>query len=140
MRRALFVTLALLAVAVPAQAQGLEQTIKQMASFWARGDVRALVDHASSSGFSLELGDEPVGPVAARQAAAALKRLFEDRETVAVIPGVTRAVGGEPERAFGEFQWVTRPRGTTIPEHRIVFVAFVLEPEGWRVTQIRVRP
>ena len=138
--RAFVLALLLLTGARPAHAQGLDQTMKRMASFWARGDAHSLVDFASTDGFSLELGSDPVGPVAARQAAAAFKRLFEDRETISVRPGVTRMVGGEPALAFGEFEWISRPRGTTIPEHRLVFVAFVREPTGWRVTQIRVLP
>ena len=66
--------------------------------------------------------------------------LFEDQQTVSVKPGVARVSGGRPQRAFGELEWITRPRGTTIPERRTVFVALVREEQGWRVTEIRVMP
>ncbi len=140
-RIALVITmLALLTPAAPARAQGLEETMARVASMWERGDVRGLTGQAAASGFALELDARASGPVGSRQAAAALRRLFEDRETVSVRPGVAKVVGGEPTRAFGELQWITRPRGTTIPERRTVFVALVREGQGWRVTEIRVMP
>jgi hypothetical protein len=135
-----FVVLALLLPATPVRAQGLEETMRRVASMWAGGDVRGITGQAATSGFALELDARASGPVGSRQAAAALRSLFEDRETVSVRPGVVRVVGGEPSRAFGEMQWITRTRGTTIPERRTVFVAFVQEGRGWRVTEIRVMP
>ncbi len=133
--------LVLLLVALPVHAQqDLDATMARVAKMWERGDVRGLTGSASGSGFSLEFDSGRSGPVASRQAAAALRRLFEDQETVSVKPGVTRVVGGRPSRAFGELEWITRPRGTTIPERRTVFVALVREDQGWRVTEIRVMP
>lgn len=142
MRRATlgFAFLALLLAAAPAQAQRLDQTMARVAAMWARGDVRGLTRHAAASGFALRLDASPSGPVGSRQAAAALRRLFEDGETLSVRPGIAKVVGGEPTRAFGELEWITRPRGTTIPERRTVFVALVREGDGWRVTEIRVMP
>lgn len=132
--------LGLLLVAVPAHAQDLDAAMQRVARMWERSDVRGLTASASSSGFSLEFDSNRSGPVASRQAAAALRRLFEDQQTVSVKPGVTRVVGGRPQRAFGELEWITRPRGTTIPERRTVFVALVREDQGWRITEIRVMP
>lgn len=132
--------LLVLGAAPGAHAQGLEQTMARVATMWARGDVRGLTQTAARSGFALELDASPSGPVGSRQAAAALRRLFDDSETVTVRPGVARVVGGEPTRAFGELEWITRPRGTTIPERRTVFVALVREDRGWRVTEIRIMP
>jgi hypothetical protein len=51
---------------------------------------------------------------------------------------MSRTVGGTPTRAFGEISWTTRARGTTIPERATIFVAFVLEDERWRITEIRL--
>lgn len=135
-----FAILALILVAAPARAQELEATMARVAQMWARGDVRGLTRHAAESGFALRLDANPGGPVGSRQAAAALRRLFEHDETVSVKPGVAKVVGGQPTRAFGELEWITRPRGTTIPERRTVFVALVREGDGWRVTEIRVMP
>lgn len=142
MRRARWLlALVLLALAAPVHAQqDLDAAMERVAAMWERGDVRGLAGSASASGFSLELDAGRSGPVASRQAAAALRRLFDDRQTVSVRPGVARVVGGRPTRAFGELEWITRPRGTTIPERRTVFVALVREERGWRVTEIRVMP
>ncbi|NLG63226.1 MAG: hypothetical protein GX539_13390 [Candidatus Cloacimonetes bacterium] len=132
---------ALLLVAAPAHAQqDLDTAMQRVARMWERGDVRGITQSAASAGFALELESGRSGPVASRQAAAALRRLFEDQQTVSVKPGVARVSGGRPQRAFGELEWITRPRGTTIPERRTVFVALVREEQGWRVTEIRVMP
>lgn len=138
MRRSFLLACTLLGIGMPVRAQNLDQTLVRVARYWANGDVRSIMQNAAASGFALELGRDRVGPVAARQASAALKRLFDDRETLAVNPVLTRVVGGDPPRAFGELEWITRPRGTTIPERRTVFVALVQQAEGWRVTEIRV--
>ena len=131
----------LIACAAPAaHAQNLEDTMARVAAMWARSDVRGLTQSAARSGFALELDANSSGPVGSRQAAAALRRLFEDSETVTVRPGLARVVGGEPTRAFGELEWITRPRGTTIPERRTIFIALVREGRGWRVTEIRIMP
>ncbi|HEU5207929.1 MAG TPA: hypothetical protein VFU06_00845 [Longimicrobiales bacterium] len=133
--------LVLLFLAAPAHAQqDLDAAMQRVARMWERGDVRGLTQSASGSGFALEFDSGRTGPVASRQAAAALRRLFEDQQTISVKPGVTRVSGGRPQRAFGELEWITRPRGTTIPERRTVFVALVREDRGWRVTEIRVMP
>lgn len=138
-RLATLVALLLLAAPTHAQ-QDLDAAMQRVAKMWERGDVRGLTASAAASGFALEFDAGRSRPVTSRQAAAALRRLFEDQETVSVKPGVTRMVGGRPQRAFGELEWITRPRGTTIPERRTVFVAFVREDQGWRVTEIRVMP
>ena len=48
-------------------------------------------------------------------------------------------VGGQPPRAFGEVTWMMQPRGTTIPERVTVFVAWVLQKDRWRITEIRLK-
>lgn len=139
-RAVLLACLALLAGAGHTHAQRLDETMDRLAAMWSRGDVRGITGQTVRSDFALELRAAPSGPVGSRQAAAALRRLFEEGETVSVRPGMTRVVGGTPTRAFGEMQWVVRPRGTTIPERRTVFVALIREDAGWRITEIRVMP
>ena len=124
-----------------AQAQGaaeLERVLERLGAAWARGDAGALVDHASAEGMSLELNGGATGPLARRQAAAALRRLFDGGDTEGVRAGMAHVVGGTPARAFGEMAWVFRPDGTSEPERRRVFVALVEEDGAWRVTQIRL--
>jgi hypothetical protein len=124
----------------PLHAQELEQITQRMAAAWGRGDAGAITGLAARSGISVDVDGSGGGPVSPRQAAAMLRRIFDERQTVDVRTGNTRIVGGSPPRGFGEFVWSARARGTSIPERRTVFIAFVREDEGWRITQIRLMP
>jgi hypothetical protein len=133
--------LALAAVAflpAPAAAQDLDQALARIAGAWHRGDAGTIAGLAARTGISLDVDGRPAGPLQARQAAAVIRRIFEDRESVSARANMTRVVGGAPERAFGEISWTTRARGTTIPERATIFVAFVLEDGRWRITEIRL--
>ena len=139
MRRiALPVFMLLAAAAAPARGQELSDVVERVARSWSRGDASAVVAHAARGGLSLDLEGQRVGPVAARQAAAVLRGLFDRSETVRADAGRTRVVGGSPEKAFGEIAWTSRARGTTIPERATVVLAFVREDGQWRVTEIRL--
>jgi hypothetical protein len=129
---------ALTLAAVPAAAQDLGATIERIGAAWHRGDAGAITGLASRGGVSLDVDGRPVGPLPARQAAAVLRRVFEERESVGVRTTMTQTSGGEPARAFGELAWTTRARGTTIPESARLFIALVLEDRNWRITEIRL--
>lgn len=140
-RRVLLGLALLVGAGEPVQAQGaaeLERVLERLGTAWARGDADALVAQASAEGMSLELEGGATGPLARRQAAAALRRLFDGGDTEGVRAGMAHVVGGTPARAFGEIAWVFRPDGTSQPERRRVFVALVEEDGAWRVTQIRL--
>jgi hypothetical protein len=122
----------------PAAAQDLRPLLERVASAWHRGDVGGISALSARAGVSLDVDGRSVGPLGARQTAAVLRRLFEDRESVAAQVHTIRELGGEPTRAFGEITWSTRARGTTIPERATIFVALVREEKGWRVTEIRL--
>jgi hypothetical protein len=128
----------LLLAAAPAAAQDLPQTLERVAAAWHKGDVAAITAHAARAGISLDVDGRAVGPLAPRQAAAVIRRVFEDRESMAARSNMSRIVGGEPARAFGEIGWTTRVRGTTIPERATLFVAFVRQDDRWRITEIRL--
>ena len=130
--------LLLLAGSRPAAAQELRPLLQRVASAWHRGDVGSISALCARGGVSLDVDGRSVGPLAPRQTAAVLRRLFDDRESVGARVNTIREVGGEPTRAFGEITWSTRARGTTIPEHATIFVALVREDDGWRVTEIRL--
>ncbi|MBI4408927.1 MAG: hypothetical protein HY561_04425 [Gemmatimonadetes bacterium] len=123
-----------------AQESELEQTLERLAALWARGDASALAGLSARAGLALVLDGSPVGPLAPRQAAAVLRRIFDERETVGLKTGFAKIVGGAPRRAFAELNWLARARGTTIPERATVFLALVQEADGWRITQIRLLP
>jgi hypothetical protein len=130
---------ALLSVAsAPAAAQDLDQTMDRLAAAWHRGDANSITALSARAGISLDVDGRPVGPLQPRQAAAVLRRVFEDRESIGSRSVMTRSSGGNPPRAFGEMAWTARARGTTIPEAARLFVAFVWEDERWRITEIRL--
>jgi hypothetical protein len=130
--------IALFVGSVHLQAQQLGDVIDRIMIFWSKGDATAIVNFISVNGVSLDVDGGPIGPLGPRQAAATLRRVFEEQETVALHAAAAQIVGGAPQRAFGELTWYVRARGTTIPEHATVFVALVKERNGWRVTQIRL--
>ena len=139
MKRALVLAFALLAAgAVRVRAQELEQVLDRFASAWARGDAAAIASLVSRTGISIDVGFGAVGPLPERQAAAVLRRAFDDRETTVVRAGLAQVVGGTPLRAFGEIVWTARSRGTTENEHATIFLALVRERDGWRINQIRL--
>ena len=122
----------------PAHTQELPRELSRVAAAWHRGDASTIAGLGAKGGISLDVDGSSVGPLGPRQAAAVLRRVFEERESVGVRTAQTRTVGGDPPRAFGELSWNVRTRGTTIPEQSKVFVAFVREGDRWRVTEIRL--
>ncbi len=139
MKRVLGLALALfLGLAPPARAQQLESALERFATAWSRGDVDALASLVSRGGVTIDVGVGPMGPLGERQAAAVLRRLFEERETTVARARLAQMVGGVPMRAFGEILWMARSRGTTESEGVTVFLALVREKSGWRINQIRV--
>jgi hypothetical protein len=144
MRRPLRVVLAFVVaagcVASPrsAAAQDLGRTLDRVAAAWHKGDASAVAGFAARNGISVNVDGRAVGPLAPRQAAAVIRRVFEDRESLSVRSNMTRSAGGSPARAFGEITWTIRARGTTIPGRATLFVAFVHEDDEWRITEIRL--
>jgi hypothetical protein len=136
--RGFALSVGVLAFAAPVTGQPLEPTTRRLAQAWQRGDHGSIGSLAVRSGLSLDVDGQKVGPLQARQAAMALRRVFEQRETVSASIGRAREVEGDPRRAFVEIAWVTKARGTTIPEKAQVFLGLVLTNDGWRITEIRL--
>lgn len=139
MRRLFTFVIALFAIApaAAASAQDLDPLVQRVTSAWKRSDASAIASFISGDGVSLEIGGARVGPLPPRQAAAALRKLFDSVETVSVHSGMAKLVSGAPKRAFVEINWTTRARGTTVPQRSTIFIALVLEGDRWRVTEIR---
>lgn len=123
-----------------AQAQRLDDIVEIIAFAWSHADGRTLVAMAARDGIQIETRDGRMGPLATRQAAAVLRRIFDERETISIKPGMVQMVGGTPRRAFGELTWVSRAPDTTQSEQLTVFLELVLEGNRWRITQIRMLP
>lgn len=138
MKRAALLFLTLAIGAGRAHAQEIEPTVDRFVRAWSRGDADAVAALAAHDGLVVELHGDAVGPLGGRQAAALLKRVLDDRETLSVRREAAQGVAGEPPRAFTEISWRSRMKGTSIPETFRVFLALVREDGGWRVTQIRI--
>ena len=137
-KRALVFAAAVLSAAQPASAQDFRPVIDRLAKAWERADVSQVGSLAASAGLSLFVEGRRTGPLPERQAASALRRLFDDRETISINPGIAKELDGEPRRAFAELTWITRARGTTIPERSTLVFTLELEKGRWRVTEIRL--
>lgn len=137
MKRVLLVASGLLLAAQPTRGQDLEPLVQRITRAWTNADAGAIASLASSQGISLDIGGARVGSLPARQTAAALRKLFENFETLSARAGMHRVVAGSPRRAFVEITWTTRSRGTTQPERSKIFVGLTLEQDVWRVTEIR---
>lgn len=130
----------MLAKASAAQAQRLDDIVDIIAFAWSHGEAKALVAMAARDGIYIETREGRMGPLGGRQAGAVLRRIFEERETVALRPGMVQIVGGAPRRAFAEIAWLTRAPDTTQPERLTVFLELVQDGVRWRITQIRMLP
>lgn len=137
-------TIALLA-AVPAGAQArpsvpLEGFIQQVAWLWNMGDVSAVVDLLPRRDriiLDVGSGTQTVQP---RHAAAALRALFDARETGAARAVNVTMAGGDPPRGFGELAWSFRPRNAPSSVTRSVFVGAVWQDGAWRINELRLVP
>lgn len=133
--------MALVIGAAPVAAQDpLGDALDTVAGLWARGDAGSLAALVATDGLELELRGKPLGSISGRRVASALRRVFEDYETVSVVAAMTSRVSGTEDRAFGELVWQVRSLGGTVPERTTVFLGLVREPQGWRVSQIRILP
>ena len=134
--------LAALAAPPPAAAQEpapLAEFVAAVARLWAAGDADGLVGLAPSGGrILLDLGGDAPGEVQPRNAGAALRRLFAERETVSVRPARATVSGGSPLRGFGELSWTSRSRGVREAHSATVYVGTVHEDGAWRIRELRV--
>lgn len=145
MRRT-FLVLALLLLALSPRAADaqrpapLESFIREVAYLWSGGEAAAIA--GLMPGHTTLVVDPARGPEAvdARHAAAALRSLFSDRESVAVRPVRVTMAGGRPPRGFGELAWSFRPRGASSAQTRSVYVGVVWTEDGWRISELRLLP
>lgn len=143
MRRLCCAVVALAVLATPVAGQesdDLGRFLDSLTTLWRRGDASGLVELGSGSGLDLEIHGQPVGPLSGRRAAAELRHMFNGQQTVAIRTGTPSRVVGTDDRAFVELTWEVRPRGAPVTESSIVFVGFVRERTGWKVSQIRILP
>ena len=120
-------------------ASSLSSFVATVSRLWAAGDADEIVALAPEDGrILLDLAGEGPGEVQPRNAAAALRRLFADRENVTVRASRVTISGGTPLRGFGELTWIARPRGVTDTQSSVVYVGAVWEGNAWRLRELRV--
>ena len=144
--RTIPILLALLLSALAPRGVAAQQDASPLASFvasvsrlWAAGDADEIVALAPDDGrILLDLAGDGPGEVQPRNAAAALRRLFAERENVSVRASRVTISGGTPLRGFGELTWIARPRSGTETLTSVVYVGAVWEDEGWRIRELRV--
>lgn len=133
--------LALLAAPVHAQRPDeLNRLLDTLTILWERGDAGGLVQLGAGSGLELDVQGHDMGPLTGRRAAAALRHLFGAQQTVGVSSVGPSRVQGTDDRAFVELMWEVRPVGAPTRERTTVFIAFVREGTGWKISQIRILP
>lgn len=126
-------------LAAQQDASSLSQFVATVSRHWAAGDADEIVSLAPEDGrILLDLAGEGPGEVQPRNAAAALRRLFGERENVSVRASRVTVSGGTPLRGFGELTWISRPRGVTDTLSSVVYIGTVWEDGAWRVRELRV--
>jgi hypothetical protein len=128
----------------PASAQNapvpLEEFVQQVAWLWNMGDVAALVDLLPLRDrvvLDTGSGSEAVAP---RHAAAALRALFDARETSDARTVRVTLAGGDPPRGFGQLEWSFRSRGAPTSQTRSIYIGALWQGSAWRISEIRIMP
>jgi hypothetical protein len=140
------ILLALLLAVLAPRGLAAQQDAAPLAAFvatvsrlWTAGAADEIVALAPADGrILLDLAGEGPGEVQPRNAAAALRRLFAERENVSVRASRVTISGGAPLRGFGELTWIARPRAVTETLSSVVYVGAVWEDGGWRIRELRV--
>ena len=131
------------ALGIPSSAclgQSLEEAASTFARRWAAGEVSSLEGSLSRTGVRLQWEARQVGSLDRRHAGASIREYLGSREGVAARVTQVEEVGGDPPMGYAEIRWESRIQGTSDVLARTVFVAFVSEDGGWRVTELRVLP
>lgn len=138
----LMLAMGLLLGASPVGAQAepapLEQFVQRVAYLWEAKDVDQLVDLvAETEPMVLDRGGG-IERVNGRHAAAALRSIFSDLESVSVHPAKAAVSGGRPLRGFGELTWVYRARGGPGEQTVSVYVGTIWDGRYWRIGELRL--
>ena len=126
----------------PAAAQGaaapLDGFIKEVAYLRGGSDARGLATLMPEEARMLLDTGQGMETVEGRHAAAALRALFSDRQSISVRPVRITIAGARPARGFGVLAWAFRGRGAPAPQTSSVYVGAVWTDEGWRISELRL--
>ncbi len=120
--------------------QSLEDAAETFADRWGGSEFAGLEGSLSPAGVRIQWEARHVGSLDPRHAVASIREYMGSREAVATRVTRVEEVGGEPRKGYAEIRWESRIQGTSDILARTVFVAFISEGGGWRVTELRVLP
>jgi hypothetical protein len=118
----------------------LETFVMQVSHLWSEGDAGGLMELAPDDGQVVLDTGSGTQAVNGRHAAAALRALFSERESVSARPVRVTLAGGSPPRGFGEVAWTYRTRGAPGAQTRTVYVGAVWEGTAWKLRELRILP
>jgi hypothetical protein len=141
----LLLLVALFAWAQPLRAQNsqemrIEEFVTRVARHWAGADVAALVDLIPTDGTILLDTGEGDASANSRHAAAALRALFSNSETLGARPIRITVTGMTPQTGFSELAWTYRSRGAPDEQVRSIYLAVAAQAGVWRITELRLMP
>jgi hypothetical protein len=137
---------ALLVASAPAHAQAtvgddaLENFVQRVVRLWSSSDVTAIVNLLPSDNRLVLDTGSGIENANSRHAAAALRALFSESETVGARAVRITVASTLPAQGFGELDWRYRARGSSGEQSRSVYVAAAWEDDGWRITELRLMP
>jgi hypothetical protein len=138
----LLLVLSLLCWHQPLQAQTapmrMEDFVTRVARYWAGSDVGSIVDLLPSDGTLLLDTGEGTESANSRHAAAALRALFSEYQSVAARPVRITVTSVSPQAGFSELAWTYRSRGAPGEQLRSVYLAVAAEAGAWKVTELRL--
>lgn len=126
--------------AQPAAADQLESFVREVASLWRLEDVDGLVERtADSAPLLLDVGSG-AQTSEGRHAAAALRELFRERETLAASAVEVTVADAAELSGFGRLAWTYRDRGAPGEQTRSLYVAVARDAGRWTITEVRLMP
>jgi len=134
------------ALGLPAQAQDvqvevpLEEFVREVVQLWLSADVTAIVSLMQESDRLVLDTGTGIENANSRHAAAALRALFAESETVGTRAVRVTVASARPPQGFGELAWTFRARGSPGEQARSIYVAAAWEGDGWKITELRLMP
>lgn len=116
----------------------LEEVVNRFAEGWGQEDVRALGSLMDPEGIRLILPGVEHALILPRHAQAALGAFLEGHSPGEIQITRISLAGGDPHKGFSELRWRTRGPGSSGSTTFTLFVAYAVDDDSWRVTEIRI--
>lgn len=118
----------------------LDAFFRHVVHLWSINDVPSIVQLIPlDASIPLDTGSG-IQNANGRHAAAALRALFAESETVGTRAVRITVASTRPARGFGELAWDFRVRGAPGELSRSVYIAAAWVDDAWRITELRLMP